>query len=317
MPRGDLFPEIGPFETGYLPLSTGSRDVLGASGQSPWLSGAVPAWRARRGRGPGAAAFLRPGITGASSSSTSAAPAARVPGRAGEQHHPGSGRGYRAAARHLGVDRWLLFGGSWGSTLALAYAEAHPERVGGVVLRGIFLGRASEVDWFLHGMRRFSPRSDAASSAIPAGGERGDLLGNYLRRLIDPDPAVHLPAALAWSIFEGTCCTLLPSPETVHAVLAGPDCPRPRADRGVLFRQRICFCRRTGCSPGWTGSAQIPAEIVQGRYDMICPADDGVRARARMAGRAADCGARCRPFGAGARLRRALVAAVERFRVGR
>src|SRR5260370_19150531 len=121
---------------------------------------------------------------------------------------------------HLRVERWVVFGGSWGSTLAIAYAEAHPERCLALNLRGIFLCRRSEIDWFLHCLRAIFPEPwDKFSGFLPRE-ERGDLLRNYYRRLIDPDPAVHMPAARGWSIYEGSCSTLLPSSETA-AYLAG------------------------------------------------------------------------------------------------
>ncbi len=120
-----------------------------------------------------------------------------------------------ALRRHLDIERWLLFGGSWGSTLALAYAQAYPHRVTGCVLRGVFLGRQVEVEWFLNGLGVLFPDAHANFVGFLPENERGDVLGNYLRRLTDPDPAVHLPAARAWSVYEGSCSTLLPSPDTV------------------------------------------------------------------------------------------------------
>ena len=117
---------------------------------------------------------------------------------------------------HLGIARWLVFGGSWGSTLALAYSEAHPKRCAGLILRGIFLCRDSEISWFLYGLRTLFPEAwHAFAGAIPEN-ERGNLLAAYYKRLTDPDPRVHMPAARAWSIYEGACSTLRPSPETVE-----------------------------------------------------------------------------------------------------
>jgi len=106
---------------------------------------------------------------------------------------------------HLNVDRWLLFGGSWGSTLALAYAETHPQRVMGLVLRGIFLASPNEIEWFLYGMRYLFPEPWRAFTEFLPEDERDDLLGAYYRRLTDPDPAVHLPAARAWDRYEAAC----------------------------------------------------------------------------------------------------------------
>ena len=113
--------------------------------------------------------------------------------------------------KHLEIERWVVFGGSWGSTLALAYAQAHPKHVRALVLRGIFLCRPAEIQWFLYGIRTVFPEPWRAFANFLPVAERGDLLANYYRRLTDPDPAVHLPAARAWSVYEGACSTLLPS----------------------------------------------------------------------------------------------------------
>ncbi len=170
----------------------------------------------------------------------------------------------------LGIARWLVFGGSWGSTLALAYAQAHRERVTALVLRGIFLCRGSEIDWFLYGMRQLYPEAwDSFAGHIPEA-ERGDLLAAYHRRLTDPDPAVHLPAARVWSRYEGSCSTLLPSPETVAAF---------GADRMALGLARIeahyfthdIFLPENALLDGVANIREIPTVIVQGRYDVVCP----------------------------------------------
>jgi proline iminopeptidase len=185
-----------------------------------------------------------------------------------------------ALRRHLGIDRWALFGGSWGSTLALAYAEAHPEHCRGLVLRGIFLCRRGEIDWFLHGMRTVFPEAWRAFTGFLPADERGDLLGAYYRRLIDADPSKHMPAARAWSTYEGACSTLLPSPDTVAAF---------GEDRMALGLSRIeaHYFRCEVIEPAddlvaYVGRIRhLPAAIVQGRYDMVCPivsADELARA---------------------------------------
>jgi proline iminopeptidase len=175
-----------------------------------------------------------------------------------------------ALREHLGIERWLLFGGSWGSTLALAYAEAHPERVTGLVLRGVFLGRAREIQWFLTGMRAFFPEAWARFASHIPEAERGDLLGAYLERLTDPDPVVHLPAARAWSTYEGSCSTLLPSPETIAAF--GDE----RTALGLARLEAHYFANNVFLEDGQllrdAGRLRgIPGTIVQGRYDVICP----------------------------------------------
>lgn len=171
---------------------------------------------------------------------------------------------------HLGIERWHVFGGSWGSTLALAYAQTHPDRVLSLVLRGIFLMRRSEIDWFLYGMRRIFPEAWERFAGFLPAEERSDLLENYYRRLIDPHPAVHMPAARAWSMYEGACSTLLPNPETVAA--AGEDghalgLARLEAHyfRNCRFEPEDLLLRQVDRLRG------IPAVIVQGRYDIVCP----------------------------------------------
>lgn len=180
----------------------------------------------------------------------------------------------------LGIDRWLVFGGSWGSTLALAYGEAHPERCLGFVLRGIFLCRRPEIDWFLYGMRRFFPREWRAFAGHLPEAERGDLLAGYHRRLLDPDPEVHLPAAKAWSVYEGSCSTLRPSPETV-ASFAEERMALGLARLEAHYFANDIFLPENALLDGVGRLHGLPAIVVQGRYDAVCPiatADELVRA---------------------------------------
>jgi proline iminopeptidase len=182
--------------------------------------------------------------------------------------------------RELGIGKWVLFGGSWGSTLALHYAENHPDRVAGMILRGIFLCRAAEIDWFLYGMHTIFPEARRNFVEHLPEGERADVLAAYHRRLIDPDPRIHMPAARAWSIYEGACSTLLPNPETVAAF--GED----RLALGLarieahFFRHHL-FSAECDLITRIDRIRHIPATIVQGRYDMVCPirsADELARA---------------------------------------
>ena len=173
--------------------------------------------------------------------------------------------------RHeLRIPEWHLFGGSWGSTLALHYAETHPERSAGLILRGVFMCRQAEVDWFLYGVRTVFPEAWRAFAGFLPETERKDLLGGYYRRLIDPDPRIHMPAARAWSVYEGACSTLLPNPETVAAF---------GEDRLALGLARIeahyfthhLFPPERDLIDRIDRIRHLPATIVQGRYDMVCP----------------------------------------------
>ena len=172
--------------------------------------------------------------------------------------------------RHLGIGRWLVFGGSWGSTLSIAYAEAHPERCLGLVLRGIFLCRRSEIEWFLGGIRTVYPEPWERLSGFLPSTERGDLLKSYYRRLTDPDAAVHMPAARAWSTFEGSCSTLLPDPGTV-AYFAGDVVALGLARIEAHYFMNDIFLPANALLENVRRLAEIPSVIVQGRYDMVCP----------------------------------------------
>jgi proline iminopeptidase len=176
----------------------------------------------------------------------------------------------------LGIERWMVFGGSWGSTLAIAYAEHHPDRVRALVLRGIFLCRKSEIDWFLYGLRAVFPESWRTFAGFIPQAERGDLLAAYHKRLVDPDPAVHMPAARSWSVYEGSCSTLLPNPALVA------DFASDRVALGLArieahyFRHDI-FLPENFLLDKAKRLKKIPGVIVQGRYDIVCPtvsADD-------------------------------------------
>lgn len=167
----------------------------------------------------------------------------------------------------FGVDKWLVFGGSWGSTLALAYGEAHPGHCLGFILRGIFLCTAAEVDWFLHGVRWFYPELyDEFVAPIPEA-ERGDLLTAYTTRMLCDDPAVYWPAARAWSRFEGRRVFLLPQPE---------ESASDTLDLGVgrlesHYMANGGFLREDQLVQEVGRIAHLPCVIVQGRYDVICP----------------------------------------------
>ncbi len=171
----------------------------------------------------------------------------------------------------LGIERWLVFGGSWGSTLALAYAESHPERAQGLILRGIFLGRRSEIDWsFSDGCRRMYPDGWEEFVGRLSPRERGDVIHAYLRRLSDPDVAVQRDAALAWNLWEERASHLFPNPEPPKE----EDIPREIALARIeahyfvndsFFNPDDQLLRDVG------RIRHLPALIVQGRWDLVCP----------------------------------------------
>jgi len=177
--------------------------------------------------------------------------------------------------QHLGIGPWVAFGGSWGSTLALAYAQAHPRQVLALVLRGIFLGRASEIRWFFDGVGQFFPDEARRFFEFLPPDERGDPLTAFLLRLNDPDPEVHLPAARVWSRYEAACSTLLPSPQTLQA-FAQDNLALGLARLEAHFFANRLFLEENQLMANLHRIRQIPTVIVQGRYDMVCPPSTAV-----------------------------------------
>ncbi|GAA3225932.1 prolyl aminopeptidase [Pseudonocardia petroleophila] len=173
-----------------------------------------------------------------------------------------------ALRAHLGVDRWVVFGGSWGSTLALAYAQAHPERVRALLLVSVTTTRRSEIDWLYRGVGRFLPREWAEFRARH---DDDDLLGGYARLLADPDAGVRERAALAWATWEDAVLSLEPTARP--AVYAG------RPSRDLLALTRLCahyFSHGAFLDEGVLirdagRLAGIPGVLVHGRLDMGGP----------------------------------------------
>ncbi|MBU3737462.1 MAG: prolyl aminopeptidase [Rhodoferax sp.] len=214
---------------------------------------------------------------------------------------------------HLGIADWLVFGGSWGSTLALAYGQAHPERCRGFVLRGIFLCTPPEIEWFVHGMRWFFPEAhDEWVAALPAS-ERDDPLSAYAQRLFGIDDGPRLQAARAWRNYEDRCVQLRPQP------LAAPDAASDLVALGVgrlevHYFQHQGFFSDDQLIRGVDRIRHLPASIVQGRYDVVCPPRTAWRLHRAWPGAAFELvdDAGHSAFEPG--IARALVAATDRFR---
>ncbi|PWK92312.1 prolyl aminopeptidase [Fulvimonas soli] len=173
----------------------------------------------------------------------------------------------------LGIERWAVFGGSWGSTLALAYAQAHPERVLGLVLRGIFLARPEELRWFNEadgGARHVFPERWARFRDFIPEAERGAMVEAYWQRLTGDDEATRLAAARAWSAYEGGSTSLRHDPDAPGEF----DEPHKAVSLAVTeahyFRQRF-FLEPDQLLRGVGRIRRLPATLVHGRYDIICP----------------------------------------------
>ncbi len=170
----------------------------------------------------------------------------------------------------LGIAQWLVFGGSWGSTLALAYGETHPQRCTGFVLRGIFLCTQSEIDWFLNGVRWFFPEEHARFVAPIPESERGDLLKAYAERLFSNNLTENLHAARTWSRYEGSCLHLLPHPEVEEefgSEAVGLGLGRLEAH----YFLNDAFLTEDQLIRNVDRIRHLPAVIIQGRYDVVCP----------------------------------------------
>ena len=173
---------------------------------------------------------------------------------------------------HLGIGRWQVFGGSWGSTLALAYAQTHPDKVTELVLRGIFMLRRQELEWFYQkGADALYPDAwETFLDAIPDV-EHGDLMSAYHRRLTSDDPAVRVAAARAWSVWEGSTSYLYQDPASIGShdedafALAFARIECHYFVNGGFFEHGDQLLRNVDRIRG------IPAVIVQGRYDVVCP----------------------------------------------
>lgn len=172
---------------------------------------------------------------------------------------------------HLGIDRWLVFGGSWGSTLALAYAQAHPERVVALVVRGIFLCREAEIRWFYQEGASwvFPDYWEEFLAPIPEV-ERADLVGAYYRRLTGADELARMAAAKAWSVWEGRTASLLPNPAIV-GFFSDPFRALSIARIECHYFRRQAFLKPNQLLRDAGRLAALPGVIVQGRYDLICP----------------------------------------------
>jgi proline iminopeptidase len=172
----------------------------------------------------------------------------------------------------LGIECWVVFGGSWGSTLALAYAQTHPKRVKALVLRGIFLLRRSELEWFYqHGASELFPDLwERYLEPIPVR-ERGDLMKAYHRRLTSRDPAVRRRAARAWSLWEGATSTLRPDPAALRTMGRARFAEAFARIEAHYFVHGGFLKRDDQLLREVRRIRHIPATIVQGRYDVVCP----------------------------------------------
>ncbi len=177
----------------------------------------------------------------------------------------------------LGIDRWVVFGGSWGSTLGLLYAEAHPQRVLALILRGIFLCRRHEIDWFYQqGANRIFPDYWHDFIAPIPEIERDRLVEAYYERLTGDDELARMAAAKAWSLWEGRCVTLLPSAQ-VREFFGSPHVALSLARVEAHYFVNDCFLAPNQILRDAHRLANVPGIMVHGRYDIVCPLENAVQ----------------------------------------
>ena len=283
-----FYPPIEPFQTGTLPLDAIHTMYFEQSGNPV----GVPVVFLHGGPGSGASAahrqFFDPMFYRIVIFDQRGAGRSAPLGELRDNTTPHLIEDMESLRIHLSIERWLVFGGSWGSTLALAYAEHYPQRTMSLILRGIFLCRQEEIDWFLSGLRHIFPEAwrkfvgHLADNKYvrETSAEPGDILKAYYALLTNPDKAVHMPAARVWSMYEGSCSTLLPN----DALVANFG-----SDRMALGLSRLeahyfvndIFLPTNYLIDNVGKIRHIPTTIVQGRYDAVCPiisADDLARA---------------------------------------
>ena len=267
-----LYPPIEPYATGHLDVGSGHRiyyEECGNPAGSPALfvhggPGAGAGAKARQFFDPGGYRIVLHDQRGCGRSEPHASLVDNTTWHLVED--------IERLREHLGIERWLVFGGSWGSTLALAYAERHPERVSALVLRGIFMLRRSEIEWFYQqGASTIYPdRFEDYVAPIPVP-ERGDLIGAFYRRLTGSDREIALSAARGWAVWEAATSFLRPNDENVRN-WGEPDFALAVARIEChYFVNGGFFERENQLLEDVARIRHIPAVIVQGRYDVVCP----------------------------------------------
>jgi proline iminopeptidase len=265
----NLYPELEPYNYGWLPVSNNHRvyyEQCGNPGGKPVLflhggpgSGCNP--NQRRFFDPAHYRIVLLDQRGCGRSTPLGATAANT-----TDDLTGDIDQLRA---HLSIARWLVFGGSWGSTLALAYASAHVDRVSGLILRGIFLSRQSELDWFLGQCEQFHPEAWARLlEGIPEE-EHDNPLDAYAKRIFSDDMNLSVPAATRWNEYESSIMTLLPGDGSGTPVTAEVQLARARVQ--IHYIKYQCFIGQRDLLEESKKLSHIPTIIVQGRYDMVCP----------------------------------------------
>tara|TARA_B100000787_G_scaffold147081_1_gene117922 strand:+ start:52 stop:1017 length:966 start_codon:yes stop_codon:yes gene_type:complete len=174
--------------------------------------------------------------------------------------------------KHFNIEKWILFGGSWGSSLALAYGIKYPEYLTGLILRGVFLSREKELDWFLKDVDQFFPENHKLLLSHKDNINKGNLLKEYTDLVFGSNFDTAKKAAVAWNKFEGSILKLLPTSELNNSDQdINYEFELARAKVQLHYINNFCFIDGNDILKKITVLGNIPIEVVQGRYDMVCP----------------------------------------------
>ncbi|WP_434624891.1 prolyl aminopeptidase [Pseudomonas sp. Z1-29] len=182
-----------------------------------------------------------------------------------------------ALREHLEIDRWLITGGSWGTTLALAYGETHPQRCLGFILRGVFLGTADEIDWFIHGMRRFFPRAHEDFVNFIPEAERHDLLKAYLDRMTGDDEHLRVEAIRCWVRYSASCSLLRHDPDGVEEQASDDQTSTGMGCLDAWYFKNQLFLEEDQLIRNIAAITHLPCRIIQGGHDMIATPNSAFR----------------------------------------
>lgn len=275
--KNELYPSIEPYHTGYLNLDGYHQMYWEESGNPDGVPVLVIHGGPGAGSSPLSRRFFDPSYYRIILYDQRGAGQSLPHGDLKDNTTPHLVADIEKLRDHLGVEKWYIFGGSWGTTLGIAYAEAHPDPCLGLIFRGIFLCRRSEIEWFLWGAQTFFPEEFRQLIAPLKAEEKTDwraILQGYYSLLINPDPNIHMPAAKIWSCYEGALSTLLPN---AGLVAAFADIALGLARIEAHYFLHDIFLPENDLLNKIDHIRHIPAVIVHGRYDMVCPiisADD-------------------------------------------
>lgn len=267
----EVYPPLEPFRREWLPVGHGHEIYLEQLGQPR----GVPVIVLHGGPGSGIAAIMRqffdPNYYRIILFDQRGAGQSRPSGELQHNTPAHLVADIQAIAKHLDIQKWHVFGGSWGSTLALLYAQTDPDACLSLILRGIFLMRPSEIDWLYRQPNPIFPDAWAGYLKILNEGERADPLISYYHHLMNPDPAIYLPAVIAWNSYETACSRLVPDSTALAQSQSVDESAIARARIECHYFVNCLFQPHDLLLKQLDRIRHIPTTIVQGRYDIVCP----------------------------------------------